>query len=92
MSSLLQQRTAIEHCLVFAQQAGVEDTILDNARSGCLSLAWFERREHLTKELIRLNKEAPYLAELLQAFPGGQVREVNFHALGGDHDEISQDA
>lgn len=74
MSSLAQQRQACEHLYNLCKSQGIAtETVLEDAKSGALSLGWFERREALVRELVRLDKEAPALAKLMQAEPGCEV-------------------
>jgi hypothetical protein len=92
-TSLSAQRQAIEHCLAMAQKLGVEDTILNAARDGCLSLGWFDRRSQLIHALVKLDKDAPYFAELFQVFPGASISSVTPHEfLPDDNYEIGRDA
>jgi hypothetical protein len=76
--SLAMQRQHTEHCLALLESlTGKEhQEHIQGARQGCLSLAWFERRSELTRELVRLEQEAPELAKLFQAEPGLKITDV----------------
>ena len=91
MSSLSQQRQAVEHLYNLCKSQGIAtETVLEQAMSAAKSIGWFERREGLVRELVRLDAEAPYLAELMRQFPGSQVKSIrNFM---DENYEISRDA
>ena len=93
--SLAMQRQHIEHCLAFLESlTGSEHADhIAGARQGCLSLAWFERRSELTRELVRLEKDAPELAALLREMPGARIADVrtcrtNFDGYTMEPDDV----
>lgn len=82
--SLAWQRQAVEHLIAMCKSA--DETVIDAAKQACLSLAWFEKRADLTRELVRLDKEAPELASLLRQVPELRLDRVNFDD-SGERDE-----
>lgn len=83
MSTLSEQREAIEECLSYL------GTVLDEresyshinealilAKAGCTSIAWIERRQELVRALYKLEQDAPEMAKLFEAFPGSEFAEV----------------
>lgn len=76
--SLTIQREKIERCLALLESLtdGEHADDIAGGRQGCLSLAWFERRSELTRELVRLDKEAPHLAQMLKDEPGAHIVDV----------------
>ena len=79
--SLSAQRQNIEHCLALLETLapGEHKAHIEIARQGCLSLAWFEKRTELTREIVRLEKAAPELSALLHQIPGVQIADVRFY-------------
>jgi len=84
--SLSFQRQNIEHCLALLESLapGEHAENIALARQGCLSLRWFERRQELTRELVRLEKDCPELAFLLREIPGVQIDNIRRHDEGGN--------
>jgi len=80
--SLAFQRQAVEHLIAYCRD--VDETIIDAAKQACLSLAWFEKRQALTRELVRLEKDHPELAFLLREIPGVRIDNIRRHDEGGD--------
>jgi hypothetical protein len=80
--SLSMQRQSIEHLLGVLESQGKRtksdrwQQMIETARHGCRSLAWFERREELIRKLIALEEAEPLLAEIVRAFPHATLREV----------------
>lgn len=74
--TLSEQREAVEALICFAKDADIRPEIIDRARFGVLSLAWFERRQEIVKEVARLEQQAPELAAVLREFPGAQITGV----------------
>lgn len=72
--SLSFQRQCVEHFIALSRDA--DDTVTEGAKQACLTLAWFEKRQELVRELIRLETAAPELAELLRQFPGAQLSAI----------------
>lgn len=72
--SLAFQRSCVEHLIALHSDA--DDSVIDGAKQAALSLAWFERHGELTKELVRLEKEAPHLAALLKEEPDARIVDV----------------
>ena len=75
--SLTYQRMAVEHILAMCPDA--PETIIEAAKQACLSLARFEKRTELTREIVRLEKAAPELSALLHQIPGVQIADVRFY-------------
>lgn len=76
-SSIAQQRQAIEHCLaLLADNEPQFAHFIEQARDGCRTLAWLEKRQHLVKAIAELDKQAPQLAALFEAFPGLKIADV----------------
>lgn len=74
MTSIAMQRQAIEDCLAYLEQAiPSRRHIIDVARAGCHTLAWLEKRQHLTRALHELDKQMPGLTELIESFPGTRI-------------------
>jgi hypothetical protein len=76
--SLSYQRQCVEHCLhlLETKSNGEYRDQIEGARQACLSIGWFERRENLVRELLRLDEEAPALAALFRAFPESRITDV----------------
>ena len=97
-TSLDYQRQCGEHAIPFLVKAGVEQEIINGLKDLCLTAAFFSKRAELTREIVRLNREAGYLAELFQMFPGSQVSAVRFRCpkcsetMIDDQYEIGRDA
>lgn len=75
MSTLTEQREALEECIAFAHGL-VPKEKLALAQKGCLSMAWLERRQELVRALYKLQQDAPEMAKLFEEFPGSEIKEV----------------
>lgn len=78
MTSIAQQRQAIEHCLALLERSPgyFSPDIRAAARQGCLTLAWIEKRQHLVKAIHALDQDAPAVAALFETFPGATIAAV----------------
>lgn len=70
--SLPAQRQALRHCVEIARRATGPEVIA-TAEAGLATLAWLERRAELARALAELDRTAPGLAALLEAFPGSAI-------------------
>ena len=75
MSTLSEQREALEEC-IDASYGTVPPAKLELAKQGCLSMAWIERHAELVRALYKLQKDAPEMAKIFEAFPGAEISEV----------------
>lgn len=73
-STLAEQREAVEQLIWAAGDGPNPPPQIALARDACRTLAWFERRQELTRALVDLDKRAPGLASLAEAFPGSSIR------------------
>lgn len=75
--SLAAQRQALRHCVEIARR-DLGPEIIAAAESGLATLSWLERRADLVRALAELDRTAPGLAALIEAFPGSRlaVRET----------------
>lgn len=90
MTSLAMQRQAIEDCLAFLEQsAPARRHLVDVAREGCRTLAWLDKRQHLVRALHELDKQAPGLADLLEAFPGTRIEVRESDGPHGPNQDFS---
>lgn len=70
--SLSFQRQSVEHLIAHSARHVSED-IISAARQAALTLAWLETRQDLIRAIVDLDKRAPRLAGLLEAFPGSRL-------------------
>ena len=87
MSSLAFQRQCIEHLI--ALHPGEDSSFIDGAKKAALTLAWFERREEMTRAVVALDKAEPGLAALFEAFPGSRIAHV--HDTTPQQEELPDD-
>lgn len=93
MTSLAQQRQAIEHCLAMLRTYDrIDPTILEKAQAGCKTLAWLDKRQHLARALSELEKDAPGAAALAETFPDARVEfpRQRFDAIVNDLAEAAE--
>ena len=92
-NSISMQRQSIEHCLALLESSPMKPApdVLANARRGCLTLAWFERRTELTRSLAELERSAPGLAALVQEYPGTKLTITRNDYLASPDDEHQED-
>ena len=75
--SIAAQRQALRHCLALLGGAGqISDEIRRAAEAGIATLEWLDKRRHLTRALAELDRDAPELLALLDAFPGATITAV----------------
>ena len=70
--TLTAQRQALRHCVEIARRATGPEVIA-TAEAGLATLSWLERRADLVRALAELDRTAPGLAALLEAFPGARL-------------------
>lgn len=73
-STLTEQREAVERLIAVAGERSSLASVSATARDACRTLAWFERRQELTRAIVDLDQKAPGLAELMEVFPSAQIR------------------
>lgn len=93
-NSISMQRQSIEHCLALLESSPAKPSpeVIANARRGCLTLAWFERRTEITRALAELERAAPGLAAMFQDYPGTKVTISRRDYLASDDAEEQQEA
>lgn len=75
--SLAYQRQCVEHLIALCTaKRGMSGPVIEGAKQAALTIGWVEKRAELIKEVERLNKEAPELAEILKEFPGSKIARV----------------
>lgn len=75
--SLSYQRQCVEHLIALCtDKKGMTGPIIEGAKQAARTIGWIEKRAELIREVDRLEREAPELADLLREFPGAHVARV----------------
>ena len=72
--SLAMQRQSVEHLIALAERSGISASIVDAAKAATITLLYFERRQELTCKIAEVDAKAPWLAALLESFPGSTIK------------------
>ena len=73
--SLSFQRQSIEHLIPACEKT--DPQLVPALKAAALTIGWIERRAELIREIDRLEREAPELAEILRTLPGTRIVDIN---------------
>jgi hypothetical protein len=75
--SVALQHASVLHVLTsYEKSARPDSSITENCRAAIESLKWIERNAAVIREVHRLIREAPVVAEVLRTWPGAKIEEL----------------